>query len=270
MVESKGRPGFIEWLEKISKVAKVGWSGLPLTHVTKALLAEDIIRAGVIKPQHCDVFKRPLSYFFYGRPAFRVKGDGPIKIESACPVCFVFQPNLIDKAANLFPFDTGAFQARMYKSSVMEEMKVEDFQFQAKDNQPGALLETAFSSPLDYMQGKAKEAGHFQAVVEKWEFHAQAYVELIVSKGRNEADDRVYSVEIQVEEEVLLKGNLIAVVVPHTLWIDNAGAPWIEKLVSDAVEILTYNFDPGRGPDYYHYAIEQSVKDFYFSKGFLK
>ncbi len=97
---------------------------MPLTHITKGIGAQDIATAGVVGARHCGVFEEPLAYFFYGRPAYRVSDDGAVKVEAACPYCFVFNAALIDKAKAIFAFDTGAFDKRLYKHILQEEMNV--------------------------------------------------------------------------------------------------------------------------------------------------
>jgi len=71
-----GRPDFREWVDK---QAKPDWPLMPLTHITKGVVAADIANAGVISPHDDKVFNEPVAYFFYGRPAYRVSGDGAIK-----------------------------------------------------------------------------------------------------------------------------------------------------------------------------------------------
>ena len=74
------------------------WRVLPLTHITRGVVAEDIIRGGRIEPSECRIFGEPLAYFFYGRPAYRIAGQGVIKAEAFCPFCFVFRPELVERA----------------------------------------------------------------------------------------------------------------------------------------------------------------------------
>jgi hypothetical protein len=99
-----GRPDFREWVDQ---QPNPNWPLMPLTHITKGVGAADIIKAGAVNPEHCSVFGEPLAYFFYGRPAYRVSGDGAVKIEAACPFCFVFNAAMIDQAKAIFAFDTG-------------------------------------------------------------------------------------------------------------------------------------------------------------------
>ena len=145
-----GRPDFREWVDKQSNP---GWPLMPLTHITKAIVAADISKSGNIDPTDCDVFSRPLSYFFYGRPAYRISGDGAIKVEAVCPCCFIFDADLINKAEAIFAFDTGAFSKRLYSHMLPEEMNVEDFSLGTDTSRPNKLIMKSFGSRLAYFQG---------------------------------------------------------------------------------------------------------------------
>jgi hypothetical protein len=116
---SGGREGFRQW---VSKQPNPGWKLMPLTHISKGITADDIIHSGAISPIKCGVFNEPLAYFFYGRPAYRLNGDDVIKMEAACPFCFVFDSGLIEKAKFIHAFDTGAFAKRLYNHVLMDEM----------------------------------------------------------------------------------------------------------------------------------------------------
>ena len=104
---------------------------------------------------------------------------------------------------------------------------------------------------------------------EPWEFHASAYLNLLSSKGRNEPDDRICSIEIVLGEAVPLAGSLKAVIVPHTLWSDAKRAPWLTTLSANGIEICPYDFIPGRPPEHYHVLLETFVRDLYRSWGLM-
>jgi hypothetical protein len=104
---------------------------------------------------------------------------------------------------------------------------------------------------------------------EAWEFHARAYLDLLKSPGRNEPDDRICSIEVVFGEPVPLKGNLLAVIVPHTVWSQDKHAPWLDKLKAEGVAIAPYLFVPGRHPEHYHALMESAVRDLYESWGVL-
>ena len=57
------------------------WGAMPLTHITRGVIADDILRSGQISPSPCRVFEQPLAYFFYGRPAYRIGDNGVTKTD---------------------------------------------------------------------------------------------------------------------------------------------------------------------------------------------
>lgn len=263
-----GRPGFRNWVDKKPNPE---WPLMPLTHVTKGIIAEDIIRDGHIKPRDKSVgrSRRPLSYFFYGRPAYRVSGDGAVRVEAACPFCFVFDSSLIKDTAAIHAFDTGAFKKRLYKHVLLDEMQVEDFSLERDETRPNRIIASIFHSLQKYFEGDTSQISIINDEAEVWEFHARAYLDLLSSQGRNEPDDRIFSIEVAFDKLVVLAPYLKALIVPHTLWRAGKKAPWIYQLESMNVIIKPYVFTPGRHPEYYQTIVECAVRDLYREWGLL-
>jgi hypothetical protein len=257
---SGGRQGFREWVDRQRDPR---WRLMPLTHISRGIGAEDIIRSGSVNATDCEVFNEPLAYFFYGRPAYRISGDGAIKVEAACPYCFIFDARLIKKAKSILAFDTGAFERRLYKHILADEMNVEDFSLECDETRPNRVIAAVFSSMRTYFDGDTTKMVAPDQGAEAWEFHARAYLHLLASRGRNEPDDRICSIEVVFGEAVPLAGNLKAVVVPHTLWDGEKRAPWLDALHNNGVEIAPYVFVPGRHPEHYHAHLETAVREVY-------
>jgi hypothetical protein len=259
-----GRPEFRQWVDQ---QPDPGWSLLPLTHISKGLSAEDIVRAGQVGVTHCEVFKEPLAYFFYGRPAYRISGDGAIKVEAACPYCFIFDSGLIRNCKAILAFDTGAFDKRLYKHVMLDEMKIEDFSLEQDERRPNRVIGAVFSSLKAYFDGDTARMVAKDKLTRSWDFLARAYLDLLASPGRNEPDDRICSIEVVFGVNVPLIGNLKAVIVPHTLWDTSAKAPWLDSLFKMGVEIEPYLFVPNRHPEHYHAQLEAAVRKLYVSWG---
>jgi hypothetical protein len=266
MTNKTGRPGFREWIDRQDEP---DWRPMPLTHVTKALVAEDIIREDRITPRECSSLGDTLAYFFYGRPAYRANNDAVVKMEAACPYCFLFSEDVVRRAKKIFAFDSGAYQARMYKHVLLDEMELEDFSLETDSSRPNKLIRIAFGSQENYFDGNRAELADPLEVAEAWEYSARAYLELLASPGRNEPDDRICSIEVAFGDPVLLKGSLIAVVVPHTHWRDDGKSPWLHQLEVRGVEIVPYTFIPGRHPEFYQTQMEEAVRQFYRRRGTL-
>jgi hypothetical protein len=260
------RPSFRAWVDS---EPDPGWGLMPLTHITKGVLAEDIVRQDAVMAIERGVVKTRLAYFFYGRPAYRVSGDTAVKIEAVCPFCFVFDPLLLRKAAGINAFDTGAFANRMYKHMLPEEMNVEDFSLGTDETRPNRIISKVFSSREAYFRGDTTVAVSAEEGASPWEFHARAYLNLLASRGRNEPDDRICSIEVVFGDDVPLAGNLKAIIVPHTLWTGTTRAPWLEAINRSGAQVSPYEFTPGRHPEHYHTLMELAVRDLYEGWGIL-
>lgn len=261
-----GRPGFREWIDKQPAPE---WPLMPLTHITKGLTAEDVIRAGKVDTHECSVLGQSVAYFFYGRPAYRLTDDGAVKVEAACPFCFIFDPNIIHQAEKIHAFDTGAFAKRLYKHILQEEMDIADFSLEKSLDRPNKLISRVFGSMQTYFDGDTSKIVSVEEGAEPYEFHARAYLQLLASPGRNEPDDRICTIEIAFSNPVSLGGQLKAVIVPITLWNDRTKTPWLHELHSSGVAIRPYLFVPGRHPEHYHALLEASVRDYYAELGVM-
>jgi hypothetical protein len=237
--------------------------------VSKAYTAEDIITDGEVSPSQAGAFAEEFVYLFYGRPAYRATTDKVVKSESACPYCFLFSSSLLREAKAVYPFDTGAFSSRLFKHVMIEEMAVEDFSLDRDISRLNRIISASFRSPESYYDGDTSQVPDPGDGAEAWEMAGRAYLHLLKSPGRNEPDDRVGSIEALFEKPVSLATHLKALVVPHTHWLEGREAPWLCDLRQSGVHILTYNFVPGRPPEYYQTMVDAAVRRFYIEAGLL-
>lgn len=239
------------------------WDLLPLTHITKALVAEDIITRDRVEPGAPDKLGGSFAYFFYGRPAYRATCDDVIKLEAACPYCFILDKELVRRAHDIFAFDTGAFNARLYKHVLIDEMSITDFSLERDVSRPNKLILAAFGDIVNYFDGNRSELVDPEVGAEPWEMEGRAYLYLLASPGRNEPDDRICSIEVVFADPVPVSSHLKAIVVPHTHWGNKSKAPWLQVLSRAGVEVVPYNFVPGRHPEHYQTLVELSVRDLF-------
>lgn len=263
---SSARDEFRQWVDG---KADPGWAQMPLTHIAKAITARDIIATGRLEPRHCTTLKDDLTYCFYGRAAYRVSGDGKIKQESISPLCFIFSPNLMNRAKGIHAFDTGAHGRRMFSHILAEEHLVSDFSLERDISRPNKLIAATFGTKEAYFDGNTSAIPKPETISENWEFQTRAYLYLITSPGRNEIDDRVYTVELNFADPITLSEHLQAVVVPHTIWDGSSKAPWLDALTKSGVDICTYPYFPARGAEFYQGQVERAVKDYFKSRGVL-
>ncbi len=260
------RPGFRDWVDK---QVEPNWPLLPLTHITKGLVAEDIVRSGRIEPVSGSAFKQPLAYFFYGRAGYRVSGEKTINLAAASPYCFVFKPELIRRAWRIFAFDTGAFHKRLFSHVLPDEINVGDFSLERDEDRPNKLISAVFGRLYEYFKGDRSAVRPASDISDPWDLLVEAYVKLLTSPGRNEPDDRICSIEVTFSDPVLLSDHLQAIIVPHTMWRDGRGAPWLEQLKASNVEIRTYEFIPGRSPAEYQSLMELELGSLFHEQSYL-
>jgi hypothetical protein len=255
-----GRPEFREWVDR---EADPPWGLMPLTHIAKAFLAKDIIRSGKVDTSDCQVFNRSLAYFFYGRPAYRVSGEGAIKTAATCPFCFIFDPMIAENADSIHAFDTGAFERRLYTHTLLDEMNIADFSLGKDLSRANRLISKVFIRRDIYYDGSMCEIAESDILAPPGEFLARAYIDLLKSVGRNEPDDRVGTIEVTFGEPVSIEGTLLAIAVPDILWGDKHQTNWLLTLLNSGVEILPYRFLMGKDSSYHHAMIELQIREFY-------
>jgi hypothetical protein len=260
------RTGFVDWVDKAPPPER---PPLPLTHVTKGIIAHDVIKAGQIEPVDCPVFGSPLAYFFYGRPAYRYASGSSVKLEASCPFCFVLDGSLLSFASAIYPFDTGAFAARMYNHVLDEDFAVDDFCLGADPERPERLINTVYLGRADYIRGDRSQIRPADVASKAYEMEARAYIELIRSPGRNEPDDRIGTIEVQFKNPVKLAESLLAVIVPHTHWDEVERNPLLIDLSGKGIEIIPYEFIPGKPLEHYHTLLEIAVRSYCSQNGFL-
>lgn len=260
------RRAFADWIDRLPEGDP---RLLPLTHITNGIRARRIIEDGTIAPTECGVLELPLSYFFYGRPAYRLMGGSSVKLESSCPFCFIFDGEMIKRAREIFAFDTGAFATRMYDHVFDPDFELGDFSLGTDSARPNKLIGSVYRSILDYIEGDRNAMGEPAVLALPHEFEARAYLELIKSPGRNEPDDRICSIEVNFGDLIPVPGQLVALALPHTLCEHIDTNPWLRELQKAKIDLLPYNFSPGRPPENYHALLEGVVRNYYVGKGFL-
>ncbi len=261
-----GRDEFRDWVDQHGDPL---WKLMPLTHMTKGVHAKDIVKNRAVKVRKDSDFGEDLAYLFYARPAYRVHGDGPIKMEAACPFCFIFKPEIIEDARATFAFDTGAFSKGLYNRFLTDEMDLEDFSLGNDTSRPNRIIAKIFQDMAPYIRGDISKIPAAEQLSTSWDYHARSYINLLKSPGRNESDDRICSIEVVFDKDVITSGNLIAVIVPHTHWEIGSKAPWLQDVQKEGSEIIPYLFIPGRHPDYYYSLIEAETEAFYYRQSFL-
>lgn len=125
------------WLEKVTPCA----GALAWCHSTDAFALQEIIRRGQLHANApCDVFGEPLSYFFYGKPAYKKHSSSSMRTMARAPVVILMSPDLLESRKRVFPFDTGAFHRGRYWPWVHASMALQDFEVTRLPDAPGGAV----------------------------------------------------------------------------------------------------------------------------------
>lgn len=210
---------------------------LPLVHSTDAYTFANILKEECLAPAKCDVFNgEVLTYFFYGRPAYRPAGDEkPLTLQHYCPVVLIFKPDLIATAKRIFPFDTGAFNLGLYAPFLHQKMKLEDFELEASPDTPSKVVSLFFGTNEAYLSGKPSQNVRLDAS----DFEAQSYLGVIEAKGSNMVDSRSSSIELQTNEPIMLDAEVAAVILPQ-VFLDGKIGESLKGLNIDALPYASY------------------------------
>jgi len=206
----------------LSRNSVVPSNTLPLVHSTPSYRLDSILEGEEIVPTECDVFRTPLTYFFVGRPAYKVHPSSGEAEYWELPSCFIFEYDIVKAPEKIFPFDSGALhKGRM--PNYVDLMDRDDFDVQGLPDAPARIIGAYFPDLRSYMKGKAKDTAHFQKdyTLGIFETQAKALHRMSIEKHNENIDDRRLSVEISTKETIDLKvSRPIAVVAPDEYFAD--------------------------------------------------
>jgi hypothetical protein len=191
---------------------------LPYVHITRAYSFDEMLEGDALEPQYCDIFKEKLIYLFYGRPAYRAKEGNNARLEFEWPIVLVFDPYKIEEIKRVFPFDTGAFKASLYREFFDKNSKLTDFEVEPTSGSLQKIVGAFYLDHSEYYSGFSRK----NVDIPHREFEAQGVHELSRLPGvqgqqrKGEIrDERSAAIEIQVARPISFLDALLAVVLPQ-------------------------------------------------------
>jgi hypothetical protein len=238
---------------------------LPIVHTTEYFRLASIQAANALEATACKIFKEPLLYFFYGRPAYRdASRITPARDVGFYPICFVLRAGAVCKnAKRLYPFDTGASQAGLYEPAVKRGDALTNYPVLAAVESARRIVRCFFETDERYLSGEPRVGLSFSSSEED----AHSYYRLITGGGHPDCDDRSSAVEVQLAETVELRDSVMAIVLPTCFLEDDALAKTI--LQTWRAQPLTYDADKGMRPLEFHGIVRYLIRDFYRRSGLL-
>lgn len=217
------------WLKFLGKHEPTE-NSLPLLHTTRAYSFDEIIEGDELKPRTCDVFNEPLTYLYYGRPAYRARSSVSARLEFDWPIAFVVDPTKIEKFERVFPFDSGAFAYGVYKEFFDSGSQLDDFQSGKTLEDAKTIVSAYYKNNREYYTGGTRQ----NVDIGLREFEAGGVFELARLPGapsldeHGRRDERSSTIELQTNKEINLRKCLLAIVVPN---------PYLgDEEVMDAIE----------------------------------
>ena len=213
---------------------------LPLMHSCDCFAGRSIIENNELKATQCKVFRESLLYFFYGKPSYQVSEGvkGNFSQIEYCPICFIFP---LDKITidRVFPFDTGAYNKKLYKNFFHKKMKKEDFEMDNTREGISQYIEVFYGNNDNYIEGdsqKHKDTG---------DPYVNALDSLHGATGMQEFDDRAITIEVITRHSVPVDINVECIILPNKLMLnDNIS----EFITNHNIHYIEYKIVPGIAP----------------------
>ncbi len=189
-----------------------------------------IMNHGGIQPSPCPVYdQQPLLYLFYGRPAYKpAQGIGGSGIVDLAPICLVFDPDLLEFATRIVPFDSGGF--KRYFDVIGPGLPRSEFELSGDPTFALRLVSAFFQTNRGYYEHLPKLDENAIPFADR---SARAYARLLAHKAIGDTDDRIGTIECQFTGDIPLAGALKAIVAPAAM-LDDAEVRHALALCPDA------------------------------------
>jgi hypothetical protein len=184
---------------------------LPLIHTSRCEFLSNIAATHALEPQPCGVFHESLVYLFYGRPAYR-SSRGSLAGEpiALCPVCFVFKPRTVSRVVHrMYPCDTGAIAANRFNPEILAS-DLDRLALEPQIDSARRLVSLLFERNSDYFVGRVVRTRAFTPGSVEARFY-----QLLMRAGPVDYDDRKSAIEVQVNQAISLREQLLFVVLPR-------------------------------------------------------
>jgi hypothetical protein len=213
---------------------------LSLIHTSDFRRLQDIQEINSLKAMPDKRFNvERLLYFFYGRPSYRVHPDvSNTRVSSFAPISFVFKKDISWNSTRIHPFDTGAFIDKRMMTTIHSDFKLGDFEIKAIPESAQAIVSAFYDGNGNYIDCNPTNKVDVEELIKKRQLRVETYYDLLRSAPNERGDERLHSIEVQFNDDMALKGNLLAVVIPARFFDD-------EQKQSMAVEwdckVVTYH-----------------------------
>ena len=226
---------------------------LPLMHSCDGFDCERIIQDTQLKPMMCPVFKEDLLYFFYGKAAYPIGEKEKYKRTDAlcCPVCFIVDIEKVD-IYRVFPFDTGAYDAKMYTQFIHRNMEMREFEIDNNSSAIRAYISVIFGDNKRYLSGISAEN-------ETENTYVKALLKMLSANGAFEIDERSNTIEVICKKAVDISKEIKGIVLPESLQRKKSISNFIKN---NNIAYKTYEVRNMTAPTRYNEIVFQLARTF--------
>jgi hypothetical protein len=244
---------------------------LPFVHTTRAYSFDEMLGTEGLEPTECAIFREKLIYLFYGRPAYRAKDGRNARLQFEWPIIFVLDPHKIEPIVRVYPFDTGAFESKMYKEFFDQRAEMNDFALEPTLETVKKLVATFYQNHDEYYTGYS----HKNVDLPNRQFEAEGVLELARLPGVQgnpsfaaTRDERSSAIEVQVNHPIRFSEALSAIVLPRP-YLDDPDIQDALRRWGDPPIVRTYPTLHNMGPEAWVGQIYHIVQEIYEDLGYL-
>ncbi|MBI1206518.1 MAG: hypothetical protein GC191_04420 [Azospirillum sp.] len=227
---------------------------LPVLHTVGGLQLRTIIEHDKVVPGPSPGYAEPLIHLSYGRPLYHPLNGTIDPASNLCgPVVLMFDPELIEDAAGLYPFDSTALANGRLAPLVNDESELDGYELRAIRVAPARLVRAFYGSNFRYL---IESPNPERSLFKRHNSALQDYASWL--DGLHEQNQMGLStLELQFDEEIVVSEHLKAIILPTILLADRIIADF---LMAYRISAMGYTWFGGEA-SLYAGAIRQLVAE---------
>lgn len=272
MKHSNNAPRHRHLIDRVNATA--AGDKLPLLHITGTGVARNIILTGMLEARPCKFFNEKLLYFFFGRPAYRLRnGEKKSDQISRSPFVFILNSDFVSPKY-VYPFDSGAALSGKYTGED-PTLCLKDYELNPSIEGARKHLNWAFDSVDDYLQGRLKPT--ISKDIEHYECSVLGYITIAqqATKSINNLelyDDRAASIEVSSAHNIDIQSAVDLAILPKQYLEGSSGkknSEIVKALKDNKIDTLEYDWQPYKDPTAMRDEINILVRKHYKNLGLI-
>jgi hypothetical protein len=244
---------------------------LPLTHAAALSVFRTITSGDSITPKWCKRMGEPVTYLFYGKPAYRTPATPSELLSWNIPIIFVIDPMISLDIRRVVPFDSGAFVDGLYGSIFPEDAKIAAFELDNEVDSARRYVSAFFGDNASYFSGRSPNNvrfGDFDFELQGIQFLANRIGEIPKPDG-GKIDERSASVELQIASAISIPDHVKYLLVPDSLLGSRLFWRTVKSWGLEKSQIESYYRANGPGPGAWYGQMYAKLKELLERDGVL-